>query len=118
MSDFPNGGDLKATRTWLDRKGFEGLFIGWEAEALLGQDRADLLFLAGGENEKSLKESETVGLSKLRSTIPNAEYVHCLGLIPSRRSTDCFLHFLKLSQPPQSVVSKVSSSIASINSTQ
>jgi hypothetical protein len=55
MSDFPNGGDVKATRTWLDRKGFEGLFIGWEAEALLGQDRADLLSLAGGENEKSLK---------------------------------------------------------------
>jgi len=37
MSDFPKGGDIGATRTWLDRKGFDGVFVGWEADAILGK---------------------------------------------------------------------------------
>jgi len=37
MSDFPKGGDIGATRTWLDRKGFDGIFMGWEADAILGK---------------------------------------------------------------------------------
>ena len=36
MSDFPKGGDVKSTRVWLDKKGFVELFIGWEADAILG----------------------------------------------------------------------------------
>ena len=49
MSDFPKGGDIKATRAWLDKKGFEGVFIGWKADALLGLERADII-AHGGEN--------------------------------------------------------------------
>ena len=49
MSDFPKGSDIEATRAWLDRKGFEGLFVGWEADAILGLERTDILVL-GGEN--------------------------------------------------------------------
>jgi len=37
MSDFPKGGDIGATRTWLDRKGFDGVFVGWKADAILGK---------------------------------------------------------------------------------
>jgi len=27
MNDFPKGGDVSATRAWLDKKGFGGLFV-------------------------------------------------------------------------------------------
>lgn len=37
MSDFPKGGDIEATRAWLDGKGFRGLFINWEADAIFGK---------------------------------------------------------------------------------
>jgi hypothetical protein len=37
MSDFPKGGDVETTRLWLDGKGFRGLFIDWEADAILGK---------------------------------------------------------------------------------
>ena len=47
MSDFPKGGDTKATRAWLDKKGFGELFIDWEADALLGADKEDILVEAG-----------------------------------------------------------------------
>ena len=36
MSDFPKGGDVESTRVWLDKEGFEGLFVGWKADAILG----------------------------------------------------------------------------------
>ena len=42
MSDFPQGGVVKTRRAWLDNKGFEGLFIGWEADAILGLEREDI----------------------------------------------------------------------------
>ena len=35
MSDFPRGGDLQATRIWLDKNGFLDVFEGWQADALL-----------------------------------------------------------------------------------
>jgi hypothetical protein len=38
MTDFPKGGDIAATRAWLDKKGFERVFINWEADAILGYD--------------------------------------------------------------------------------
>ena len=47
MSDFPKGGDIEAARAWLDRKGFEGLFVRWEADALLGADKPYILKKAG-----------------------------------------------------------------------
>jgi hypothetical protein len=43
MSDFPKGGDLEATRTWLDKEGFTDAFTGWKADALLGLEKADIL---------------------------------------------------------------------------
>jgi hypothetical protein len=36
ISDFPIGGDIEQTRKWLDNKGFNNVFNGWEADALLG----------------------------------------------------------------------------------
>ena len=47
MSDFPKGGNIEATRVWLDKEGFEGLFVGWVADALLGADKAYILKKAG-----------------------------------------------------------------------
>ena len=38
MSDFPIGGDIQATRDWLDQKGFKEKFIGWEADEILGKN--------------------------------------------------------------------------------
>ena len=49
MSDFPKGGDIKATRAWLDKEGFEGVFVGWKADALLGLEERHIL-AHGGEN--------------------------------------------------------------------
>ena len=43
MSDFPKGGDVQMTRDWLDKEGFDGLFVGWKADALLGQEEVDIL---------------------------------------------------------------------------
>ena len=37
MSDYPKGGDIEATRDWLDKKGFTGKFLGWEADEILGK---------------------------------------------------------------------------------
>ena len=48
MSDFPKGGDIEATRAWLDREGFEGIFVGWEADAILGLEERHIL-AHGGE---------------------------------------------------------------------
>ena len=54
MSDFPKGGDIEATRDWLDKKGFEGLFLGWEADAILGADKAYVLKKAGEDEGEML----------------------------------------------------------------
>jgi hypothetical protein len=43
MSDFPRGSDIEATRASLDKEGFQGLFVGWEADALFGADKEDIL---------------------------------------------------------------------------
>jgi hypothetical protein len=35
MSGFPKGGDIEATRAWLDKKGFVvDRFVGFEADSL------------------------------------------------------------------------------------
>jgi hypothetical protein len=49
MSDFPKGGDIAATRAWLDKKGFIGIFNNWEADAILGLDETDILTSIPGE---------------------------------------------------------------------
>ena len=50
MTDFPRGGDIAATRAWLDTKGFTGIFVGWAADAILGLERADVNTMVSGEN--------------------------------------------------------------------
>jgi hypothetical protein len=54
MSDFPKCGDIEATRAWLNKKGFEGLFVGWEADALLGADKGYILKKAGDDEGEML----------------------------------------------------------------
>ncbi len=51
MSDFPKGGDIQATRDWLDKEGFRGKFIGWRADAILGLEERHILRLVGNEHE-------------------------------------------------------------------
>ena len=43
MNKFPLGGDIAATRVWLDSKGFVRMFVGWEADALLGAERQGIM---------------------------------------------------------------------------
>ena len=54
MSDFPNRGDIEKTRAWLDSKGFHGFFDGWEADAILGLDKSDIIDLVPGEHSRRL----------------------------------------------------------------
>ena len=49
MSDFPKGRDIVSTRAWLDKKGFEGLFVGWKADALLGLEERHVQANGGGD---------------------------------------------------------------------
>jgi hypothetical protein len=48
MSDFPRGADLKVTRAWLDENGFNGIFIGWKADDILGLGRTDIFSEVSG----------------------------------------------------------------------
>lgn len=50
MSDFPKDGDISATRAWLDKKLFEGKFINWDAEAILGLDKTEVMSIVPGED--------------------------------------------------------------------
>lgn len=50
MSTFPFGGDVKATRAWLDKKGFDGLLTGWKADAIIGLNEPQVLSVVPGEN--------------------------------------------------------------------
>jgi hypothetical protein len=50
MSDFPRGGDVQDTRAWLDKEGFAGMFTDWKADAILGQDKSDILKMLGTDN--------------------------------------------------------------------
>ena len=45
---------VDATRAWLDLKGFHGAFTGWDADALLGLDKLDILDLVP-DKETGLK---------------------------------------------------------------
>jgi len=47
-SDFSVNGDIGVTRDWLASKGFAGKFVNWDANALLGSDKVDIL-AEGGE---------------------------------------------------------------------
>ena len=46
---FPVNGDVAVTRKWLDSKGFQGLFVGFEAEALLGLSQANIQRVVPGD---------------------------------------------------------------------
>jgi hypothetical protein len=37
MNDFPRGANVENTRRWLDENGFNGVFVGWLANAILGK---------------------------------------------------------------------------------
>lgn len=50
MCDFPKGGDIQAARAWLDKEGFTSVFSGWEADAILGLEKSDILSAVPGEN--------------------------------------------------------------------
>jgi hypothetical protein len=54
MSDFPNGGDVASSRVWLDSQRCERLFVGWNADALLGADKAYILKHAGEDEGERL----------------------------------------------------------------
>jgi hypothetical protein len=54
MSDFPKGCDVNATREWLDKKGFTGVFVDWEADAILGLSEAKIMEKVPGENGEKL----------------------------------------------------------------
>jgi hypothetical protein len=47
MSDFPKGGDVEATRVWLNEKGFYGHFPNYAADSLLGQEKSDIIETLG-----------------------------------------------------------------------
>jgi len=64
MSDYPKGGDVGATREWLDKEGFIGYFTGWKADALLAVDLSDILAL--------LPSKEGLKLWSLLSTARNS----------------------------------------------
>ncbi len=49
MSDFPKGGDIQATRTWLDQKNFIGELIGFEADSIWGLNESHINRLVGDE---------------------------------------------------------------------
>ena len=50
MSDFPFGGNTQKTREWLDSKNFKNILNEWEADAILGSDKDDIISLVSGEN--------------------------------------------------------------------
>jgi hypothetical protein len=54
MSDFPKGGDISSTRTWLDRKGFIGIFNNWEADAIFGLSEEKIMAKVPGERGEML----------------------------------------------------------------
>ena len=50
VANFPKGKGVAETRTWLDAEGFEGKFMKWKADALLGADKDDILKIVPGED--------------------------------------------------------------------
>lgn len=51
MTDFPKGGTVEATRLWLDKKGFEDVFVGWKADAILGLDKVNIRSMFSEEDQ-------------------------------------------------------------------
>lgn len=49
MSDFPHKGTVDQTRQWLDANGFEGKFVNWKADALIGATEQDIKTIVSGE---------------------------------------------------------------------
>jgi len=54
MSDFPRGGDVAMTRAWLDKEGFTGVFLEWEADAILGLTEEKIMARVHGERGEML----------------------------------------------------------------
>ncbi len=74
MSDFPKGGDIQATRNWLDQKGFTGKFLNWKADAILGKDDAFIKSKFENTPEEQDKAEALCGLLNMaRRTPPQAQ---------------------------------------------
>ena len=58
MSDFPKGGDIEATRAWLDKEGFAGVFIGWKADAILGNSSQEYLKSKFADTDEGIEKAE------------------------------------------------------------
>jgi len=54
MSDLLIRGGYEATKNWMDKEGFNDIFIEWEADALLGLPDEDILSLLSGEKGEIL----------------------------------------------------------------
>ena len=50
MSDFPFRSGIEGTKDWLNSKDFKNILNGWEADAILGLDKVDIISLVPGEN--------------------------------------------------------------------
>ncbi len=72
MSDFPIGGDIQATRDWLDKNGFRGKFIGsyWTADAILGKDDAFIKSKFENTPEEQDKAEALCGLLNMARRTP------------------------------------------------
>ena len=54
MSDFPRGGDAAMTRAWLDKKGFTGALLEWDADAIIGLIEEKIMAKVQGEKGEML----------------------------------------------------------------
>ena len=70
MTEFPIGGDIHATRIWLDKKGFVGFFQGLNADTLMGiSDESIKLKFPETENGKNQAEILCGFLNSARQSI-------------------------------------------------
>lgn len=78
-SDFPNGGSVAKTREWLDKKGFKGRYVGWEAQALLNLEERDILSKFPLPDEKN-KADMLLGLLKAAKETEGNPLLHSCRL--------------------------------------
>lgn len=87
MSDFPLGGNVSDLREWLDMKGFDGQFVGWEANALIGLKEVRIM------NEFGLPQDRALSLYGLLEAANNKRGESTTVLINSYSNTH-FSHLM------------------------
>ena len=85
ISDFPKGKGVAETRTWLDAEGFEGKFLKWKADALLGADKEDILNIAEQSDEAVLQDG-TRRSTILQSAMAKLPHDVALDDLPAERT--------------------------------